>query len=95
MTEAEGKYWCTSLKPCSLGGVMSPTPPTDVSQWRISYLVTTVLDIAMPDAFQKHLVDRARKAGAEVMMDEIKSGHFVQITHSHEVAEWIKGICQR
>lgn len=92
MTEAESKNWCDTLKPCSLGGVMSPAPPADISRWTISYLVTTELDMAMPDAFQKHLADRARKAGAVVKMEEIKSGHFVQITHSREVAEWIKGI---
>jgi predicted esterase len=73
---------------------MGTAPSADVGSWKISYLVATEDDLAMPEALQRHLADRAREAGAEVHTDSLKSGHFVQATHAREVAEWIAGICK-
>ena len=72
---------------------MSPTPATaDITSWRISYLITTE-DPAMPIAFQRGLIEDAKKAGITVeQVKEIRSGHFVQITHSKETADWIKEV---
>ena len=94
MERIDRKRWGDTLKPAALGGVMSPAPAADTKLWRISYLVTTEADLAMPEAFQKHLAERAREAGAEVMVEEIKSGHFAQISHARDVALWIKRVCE-
>lgn len=93
MAETERKQWFEGLPPCSLGGPMSPAPPADVGSWKISNPVAIEDDLAMPEALQRHLADRAREAGAEVHTDSVKSGHFLQATHAREVAEWITGIC--
>jgi hypothetical protein len=92
MAESDGRTWGDTLRPQALGNVLSTTPSAEVKQWKISYCVATELDLAMPEAFQTHLVEAAREAGAEVAMDKIKSGHFLQITHAQEVAESITRI---
>lgn len=81
----------SSLRPAALSCAMS-TAPTDLGgpkDWRLSYLILTELDLAMLEAFQRHLIGRAREAGAEVEETTLKSGHFAQISHSQEVAEWL------
>jgi hypothetical protein len=88
--------WGTTLKPSALGSVMTPVKPAavDPKSWKISYLVTTKHDPAMPEAFQKFLTDQARDAGAQVDSIEMESGHFVQISHAEEVAKWISGLAK-
>jgi hypothetical protein len=45
----------------------------------------------MPEPHQQFLVDNAKEHGAVIeQVKTIKSGHFVQVTHAQEVAEWIK-----
>ena len=73
---------------------MSQTPPIDIRTWKISYLITAEIDLAMPEGFQRLLIEKARDAGADVTVEEIKSGHFVQITHACEVAAWIGALCK-
>jgi predicted esterase len=86
--------WGTTLKPFPLGSLITPVQQTGLSpnHWRLSYLVTTGQDPAMPEAFQKFLIQTARDAGAEVDSLEIESGHFVQISHAEEVAKWISEV---
>ena len=60
--------------------------------WRISYLITRG-DLAMPEGLMTWLVERAREHGAEVQTKTIESGHFVQISHADEVAEWVSKLC--
>ena len=81
-----------SLKPSPLSCPMTLVPECDVTKWRVSYLVTTELDHAMPEAFQMWLVERARAAAAEVDVKKMKSGHFVQVSHVEEVAEWVRAM---
>ena len=94
MAEEERKKWGDTLRPSALGNVMSSTPPTDAKTWKLSYLITAEVDLAMPEGFQKLLIEKAQDAGAEVTVEEIKSGHFVQITHAREVAAWIGALCK-
>lgn len=93
MSDEDRDKWGATLKPASLGGVLSAVPELNPADWKISYLVTKELDFAMPEGFQRHLVNRAQKAGAEVVVKVMESNHFVQITHAEEVAKWIEGIC--
>ncbi|KAI9698599.1 MAG: hypothetical protein M1820_007398 [Bogoriella megaspora] len=81
-----------SLKPSPLSTVLTPTPEADVKIWDIAYLATTDIDLGMAEAFQKHLADRARESGAKVQYKTIKSGHFVQVSHAKEVAEWVQSL---
>ena len=46
----------------------------------------------MSEALQQHLIDRAKEAGAEVKSNKLKSGHFAQISHAKEVADWVAGL---
>jgi predicted esterase len=73
---------------------MTPVPQIgmDPKSWKISYLVTTVQDPGMPEAFQKFLIQQARDAGAQIDTVEMQSGHFVQVSHAEEVAKWISGL---
>lgn len=80
-----------SLRPSPLSTVMTPTPEVDVGLWKISYLITRG-DLAMPEGLMTWLVERAREHGAEVETKTIESGHFVQISHAEEVAEWVSQI---
>lgn len=81
----------SSLRPSALSSAMSPTPTdlTSPKDWRLSYLLLTDLDLAMMEGFQRHLIEGARAAGAEVEETKLKSGHFPQISHTQEVAEWL------
>ena len=84
--------WGASLAPSALGAVTTLVPQEgfDPKHWRISYLLTTRHDLAMPALFQRFLLEKAREAG--VLIDDIfemDSGHFVQISHAQEVAQWI------
>jgi hypothetical protein len=81
----------SSLRPTALSGAMTPVSSSlDPKTWRISYLILTELDLGMPVEFQSHLIDRVRKAGAEVDdSKKLRSGHFVQWTHPDEVADWV------
>jgi hypothetical protein len=94
LSAEEMDKWGATLRPSALGSVLTPVQETgmDPKSWKISYLVTTEQDPAMPEAFQKFLIDQARDAGAQVDMIEMKSGHFVQVSHAEEVAEWISGL---
>ena len=67
---------------------MTPAPETNVKAWKISYLITRG-DLAMPEKFLESLVNRARENGADVQTRVMESGHFVQMSHAEEVAEWI------
>jgi hypothetical protein len=92
MNDITDEVMRASLKPAAMSSVMSPVP-TDLdkpSDWRLSYLILTELDLGMPEPLQRHLVGRAREAGATVDEQTLKSGHFAQISHSQEVAEWLK-----
>ena len=79
-----------SLRPSPLSGPMTPAPEATPKEWKISFLVTTELDDAMPELFQMWLVERAKEAGAEVDVLKIRSGHFVQNSHVDEVGGWLK-----
>ena len=87
----EREKWGGTLKPSAVATLATPIPENkvDPKAWSISYLVAVGRDLAMPEAFQKFLVEQARGAGAQVESVEMKSGHFVQISHMKEVAEWI------
>jgi hypothetical protein len=91
LPDSERDRWGETLKPSPMGTVMTPIPQTgiDPTHWKISYLVTKVQDPAMPEAFQRFLLESAKEAGAEIDSAEIESGHFVQISHADEVAQWI------
>ena len=96
MDDEEKEKWGRTLVQASLGAVTSPTPKGgNPKDWKISYLVTTELDLAMPEGLQRHLVETAKEAGAEVEVKTIRSGHFVQITHVKEVATWLVELCKR
>lgn len=91
MNDITDEDYRSSLRPAALSSAMSQTP-TDVGSpkdWRLSYLILTELDLAMMEGLQRHLIDGARAAGAEVEETTLKSGHFAQISHSQEVAEWL------
>lgn len=88
MPDIQDEEFRGSLKPSPLSSVMTPTPAADVTKWKVSYLVTKG-DVAMPEGFMTGLVERAREHGAEVDTKTIESGHFVQISHVDEVAEWV------
>ena len=88
----EQRRWGATLVPSALGAVASPVPESmaaDPREWKIGYLICEEEDLAMPTAFQEYLVQRARDAGAEVETTRIKSGHFVQLSHTQEVADWV------
>ena len=90
---SEQQKWGACLKPSALGAVTTPVPETgygDPQEWRISYLICGEIDQGMPEAFQEFLVEQAVQAGVEVKVEgRIKSGHFVQISHPEELAQWI------
>jgi hypothetical protein len=81
----------SSLRPAAMSSVMTPVSSSiDPSAWRVAYLVLTELDLGMPAALQSYLIDRAKKAGAEVDdSQKLRSGHFVQWTHPDKVADWV------
>ena len=80
-----------ALRPHPLSSVLTEAPQTDVSSWRIAYLITADLDPSMPVPHQQFLVDNAKEHGAVIeQVKTIKSGHFVQVTHAEEVAAWVK-----
>jgi pimeloyl-ACP methyl ester carboxylesterase len=84
----------SSLKPSAMSSVMG-SPPADADgpeSWRLAYLILTELDIPMPEGLQRHLVGRAREAGAQIEESTMKSGHFAQVSHAKEVAEWVRGL---
>lgn len=89
------RFWGEkAMVPSALGAVASPVPEGgegvgDPREWRVAYLLCEELDLAMPRAFQEYLVEKAREAEAQVEVKRIRSGHFVQISHAPEVAEWI------
>jgi len=88
----EQRRWGETLVPTALGAVAEPVPESiaaDPKEWKIKYLICAEDDLAMPTAFQEHLVQRARDAGAEVETTQIKSGHFVHLSHTQEVAAWV------
>ncbi|KAF2433566.1 alpha/beta-hydrolase [Tothia fuscella] len=88
----EMQKWGQTLKPTALGAVITPVPldsAIDVTKWKISYLVAKEKDLAMPEAAQKSLIEKARERGVDIESREIVSGHFVQVTHAEEVAGWI------
>lgn len=92
---AQQEDWgARAVVPSALGAVASPVPERgegvgEPAEWSVAYLVCEELDLAMPAAFQEFLIERAREAGAKVEVKRIRSGHFVQISHAAEVAEWI------
>lgn len=90
MPDITDATFLNSLRPSPLSTVMTPTPETgvDVKDWKISYLITKG-DTAMPESFMQGLIDRAREKGAQIETTEMESGHFVQISHADEVADWI------
>lgn len=93
LTTSEQQEWGARLKPSALGAITTPVPETgygDLREWRISYLVCQEIELAMPEAFQEFLVEQAVEAGAEAKVEgRVKSGHFVQISHPKELAQWI------
>jgi pimeloyl-ACP methyl ester carboxylesterase len=93
LPDTEAKRWAETLRPCALGALMSPVPESMVGDWRVEYLVTEGEDKAMPEGFQRWLVERARREGAQVNVKGMKSGHFVQISHAEEVVGWVKEVC--
>ncbi|KAL9096484.1 MAG: hypothetical protein Q9165_001481 [Trypethelium subeluteriae] len=88
----DNKALRASLKPSPLSTLLTPTPEADVKSWNIAYLATSDIDFAMPEAFQKFLADRAADNGAKVQYTTIKSGHFVQVSHKNEIANWIQSL---
>lgn len=64
----------------------------DPKNWRVSYLLLTEIDTAVPEEFQRDVVRTARHAGAEVEVTEMRSGHFAMISHVKEVAGWLRGM---
>ncbi|KIV99319.1 uncharacterized protein PV09_08979 [Verruconis gallopava] len=94
MNPEEQKLWAAKgLRPNPLGTVMAETPQATTSDWRVAYLLTEELDPSMPLAFQQFLIDQGRKHGVAIeQTKKMKSGHFVQVTHSEEVAKWVNEI---
>lgn len=80
-----------SLVPSALSTAISNVPgnENDVKDWRVSYLVTTESDEAMPEAFQFGLIENARAKGADVTVKQIEAGHFMMVSRVEELAEWI------
>lgn len=90
MNDIEDQKYRSCLKPTALTCAFSPVAQDiDPKQWRISYLMLTELDLAMPEALQQSLIDGGKRAGAEIDAVKLRSGHFAQISHPQEVAEWI------
>ena len=92
MNDITDETFRTSLRPAALSSAMSPAP-SDLDgpeNWRLAYLILTELDLAMPEALQRHLINRAKEAGALVEEGTLKSGHFAQISHAQEVADWVR-----
>lgn len=93
MNDIDNETYRSSLRPVALGCAMTPIKehikPND---WKIAYLKLVELDLAMPEAFQDFLIDRARKAGAQIETQKLKAGHFAQISRPKEVADWIVGL---
>lgn len=71
---------------------LTPTDLDDPTNWRLAYLILTDLDLGMPEPLQRHLIERARAAGAKVDEGTLKSGHFAQVSHPREVAGWLRGL---
>ena len=94
LPELEAKKWADTLRPSAVGNAMSIVPESTVKDWRVGYVITQGEDLAMPEAFQNWLVERAKDGGAIVdVKGRLRSGHFVQITHASEVARWVKEVC--
>jgi hypothetical protein len=91
---SEQQKWGDQLKSSALGAVTTSVPETgygDPREWRISYLVCGEIDKGMPEVFQEFLVEQAVQAGAEAKVEgRIRSGHFVQISHPEELAQWVR-----
>ena len=93
MDSPEATKWSKALCPTALSTCTDPAPDANVHAWRISVLMTKDKDSSMPLGFQQHLVEKGRAAGATIdSVEEISSGHFVQITHPKEVVDWIKKV---
>jgi hypothetical protein len=94
LSPQEIEKWGATLKPFALRSLLTPVQQTgiDPKSWKISYLVTAEQDPGMPEAFQNFLLEKAREAGAEVNSISLKSGHFVQVSHVEEVANWISEV---
>jgi len=88
---AEAEHWGSTSRPHALEAVMTPSAATDTKAWKATYLLTEA-DKSMPVAFQENLIDRARKAGAQIEVKRIKSGHFPHINHVEEVGRWIQSL---
>jgi len=90
--EDQRRWGAASLVPSPLGTVAVPVPEAlaaDPKEWKIKYMICAEDDRAMPTAFQEYLVQKTIDAGAEVETTKIKSGHFVQLSHTKEVAAWV------
>ena len=59
-------------------------------------MICKEIDQGMPEAFQEFLVEHAVQAGAEAQVEgRIKSGHFVQISHPEELAQWVEDMVKK
>lgn len=94
MSPEDQKEWgAKGLRKTPLGVVMNEAPKSTIADWRAAYLITAEQDLSMPVKFQQWLIDHAKQKGVAIdPVKTLKSGHFVQITHKKEVAEWIKQI---
>lgn len=93
MNDIDDKRYRSSLRQAALTCLLKPVEENiDPKQWRVNYLVLQELDLVMPEAFQRHLIDGGKKAGAQIETAELKAGHFAQISRPKEVAEWVVGL---
>jgi hypothetical protein len=90
MSSDEQTRWGQTLRPTALGIVASPAPESDPKSWRIAIIISEEKDVVMSLGFQQDVIEKAKEAGA-VFEDVklMKTGHFVQISHTKEVANWI------
>ncbi|TKA60286.1 hypothetical protein B0A49_12782 [Cryomyces minteri] len=81
----------STLRPFALEALTSFAPAMNPVDWNIAYLLTEN-DKTMLMLGQESLIESARSAGANVVVDRMFSDHFPQLSHVEATALWIKGV---